>query len=29
VGLIAAAFRQGIRLQRTNAALEDETRGLV
>ncbi|AKV86580.1 hypothetical protein AKG07_10055 [Microbacterium sp. CGR1] len=29
VGLIAAAFRQGIRLQRTNAALEDENRGLV
>ncbi|MCI1020390.1 DUF2975 domain-containing protein [Microbacterium sp. C5A9] len=29
VGLIAAAFRQGIRLQRENAALENDTRGLV
>ncbi len=29
VGLIAAAFRQGIRLQRENAALESDTRGLV
>lgn len=29
VGLIAAAFRQGIRLQRDKALLEDETRGLV
>ncbi|WP_194764999.1 DUF2975 domain-containing protein [Microbacterium sp. UFMG61] len=29
VGLIAAAFRQGIRLQRENAALADDTKGLV
>ncbi|WP_314426965.1 DUF2975 domain-containing protein [uncultured Microbacterium sp.] len=29
VGLIAAAFRQGIRLQRENAVLEHDTRGLV
>lgn len=29
VGLVAAAFRQGIRLQRENAVLENDTRGLV
>jgi hypothetical protein len=29
VGLIAAAFRQGIRLQRENAVLENDTKGLV
>nr|WP_201470972.1 DUF2975 domain-containing protein [Microbacterium hydrocarbonoxydans] len=29
VGLIAAAFRQGIRLQHEKAVLEDDTRGLV
>jgi len=29
VGLIAAAFRQGIRLQKTNTALENDTKGLV
>ncbi|KQZ24195.1 MULTISPECIES: hypothetical protein [unclassified Microbacterium] len=29
VGLIAAAFRQGIRLQKTNTALANDTKGLV